>query len=239
MTSQNVWAITTSDGIILLDTLNSADEAREIIVPGLRKVGLNPADIKYIIIGHGHPGQSDHTGGALFLQKTYGAKVIMNLVDAKLVLATQRVDRPLATPDIGAYHGQKVTLGDTTLTLVHIPGHTAGTMGVIVPVTLRGAPHSVIVLAATQMPTPESLLQFERVFNEFARPQKVEAALNMHANGVQDDLAFLEAIRKNPAGPNPYLYGPERFSRWMSIMTECGRGRLAALGMTIPQGAGN
>jgi metallo-beta-lactamase class B len=239
MTSQNVWAITTSDGIILLDTLNSADEAREVIVPGLRKVGLDPANIKYIIIGHGHPGQSDHTGGALFLQKTYGAKVVMNPVDAKLVLATQRADRPLATPDIDAYHGQKITLGGTTVTLVHTPGHTAGTMGTIVPVTLRGTPHSVIVLAATQMPTPESLLQFERVFNEFARPQKVEAALNMHANGVQDDLAFLEAIRKNPAGPNPYLYGPERFSRWMSIMTECGRGRLAALGMTVPQGTGN
>ena len=31
--------------------------------------------------------------------------------------------------------------------------------------------------------------------------------------------------------PNPYLYGPERFSRWMDIMIECGRGRLAALGV--------
>jgi metallo-beta-lactamase class B len=239
MTSQNVWAIATSDGIILLDTLNSADEARNIIVPGLRKVGLDPAHIKYIIIGHGHPGQSDHTGGALFLQKTYGAKVIMNPIDARLVLPTARADRPLATPDIDAYHGQKITLGDTTVTLVHIPGHTAGTMAAIVPVKLHGTPHSVIVLAATQMPTPQSLQQFERVFNEFARPQKVEAALNMHANGVQDDLAFLEAIRKNPAGPNPYLYGPERFSRWMSIMIECGRARLAALGMTMPPTAGN
>jgi metallo-beta-lactamase class B len=239
MTSQNVWAITTSDGIILLDTMNSADEARDVIVPGLRKVGLDPAQIKYIIIGHGHPGQSDHTGGALYLQKMYGAKVIMNPIDAKLVLPTQRPDRPLATPDIDAYHGQKVTLGDTTLTLVHIPGHTAGTMGVLVPVKLRGASHSVIVLAATQMPTPASLLQFERVFNEFARPMKVEAALNMHANGVQEDLAFLEQIRKNPAGPNPYLYGPERFNRWMSIMVECGRARLAALGMSVPEPSGN
>ena len=97
-------------------------------------------------------------------------------------------------------------------------------MGVIVPVRLRGTPHTVIVLAATQMPTPESLQQFEHVFNEFARPQKVEAALNMHANGVQEDLAFLETIRMNPAVPNPYLYGPERFSRWMSIMVECGTG---------------
>jgi metallo-beta-lactamase class B len=233
MTSQNVWAITTSEGIILLDTMNSADEARDVIVPGLRKVGLDPAQIKYIIVGHGHPGQSDHTGGALFLQKTYGAKVVMNPIDARLVLPAQRPDRPLATPDIDASHGQKITLGDTTVTLVHIPGHTPGTMGVLVPVKLRGTPHSVIVLAATQMPTRESLQQFEQVFNDFARPQKVEAVLNMHANGVQEDLAFLETIRKNPNGANPYLYGPERFGRWMSIMIECGRARLAALGAPI------
>jgi len=231
MTSQNAWAITTSDGIILLDTLNSADEARDIIVPGLRKVGLDPARIMYIIIGHGHPGQSDHTGGALYLQKTYGAKVVMSPIDAKIVLPTQRPDRPLATPDIDAFDGQKITLGDTTVTLVHIPGHTPGTMGTIVPVTLHGTPHSVIVLGATQMPTRASLLQFEHVFNDYARPAKVEASLNMHANGLQDDLEFLESIRKNPDAPSPYLYGPERFGRWMSIMIECGRARLAALGV--------
>ncbi|MGH9256726.1 MAG: MBL fold metallo-hydrolase [Vicinamibacterales bacterium] len=231
MTSQNVWAITTSEGIILLDTMNSSEEARDVIVPSMKKAGLDPAQIKFIVIGHGHPGQSDHTGGALYLQKTYGARVIMNPIDARLVLPAQRPDRPLATPDMDAFHGQKLTLGDTTLTLVHIPGHTPGTMGVIVPVKLRGAPHSVIVLAATQMPTRESLLQFERVFNDFAKPMRVEASLNMHANGVQDDLAFLEMIRKNPTGANPYLYRPERFGRWMDIMIECGRARLAALGI--------
>jgi metallo-beta-lactamase class B len=231
MVSQNVWAITTSGGVILLDTLNSSDEARDVIVPGLKKVGLDPAQIKYIIVGHGHPGQSDHTGGALYLQKTYGAKVVMNPIDAKLVLASQRPDRPLATQDIDAYDGQKITLGDTTVTLAHIPGHTPGTMGVIVPVKVGGTPHSVIVLAATQMPTRESLLQFEHVFNDFARPQKVEAAVNMHANGLQDDLVYLERIQRNPNGPNPYLYGSERFDRWMSIMIECGRARLAALGL--------
>lgn len=231
MSSQNVWAITTSEGIILLDTLNSTEEARDIIVPGLKKMGLDPAQIKFIVLGHGHPGQSDHTGGALYLQKTYGAKVVMNPIDAKLVLPAQRPDRPLATPDIEAFDGQKLTLGDTTLTLMHIPGHTPGTMGVIVPVKLRGTPHSVIVLAATQMPTRDSLVNFERVFNDFARPAKVEAALNMHANGLQDDLLFLELIRKDPNAPHPYLYGPERFGRWMSIMIECGRARLAALGL--------
>ncbi|MGH7342989.1 MAG: cyclase family protein, partial [Candidatus Rokuibacteriota bacterium] len=48
------------------------------------------------------------------------------------------------------------------------------------------------------------------------------------------DLTFLEMIRKNPSAPSPYLYGPERFSRWMDIMLECGRARLAALGIDVP-----
>ena len=230
MSSQNTWAITTSDGIILLDTLNSADEARDVIVPSLRKAGLDPAQIKYIIVGHGHPGQSDHTGGALYLQQTYGAKVVMHPLDSSVIVPAARPDRPLATPDMDAADGQTLTLGDTTVTLVHIPGHTPGSLGVIAPVTYRGTPHVVMTFAATQMPTRASLEQFEHVFNEFARPLKVEAAINFHAGGLQDDFALLEAIRSNPTGPNPYLYGPERFDRWMSIVIECGSARLAAMG---------
>jgi metallo-beta-lactamase class B len=230
MSSQNAWAITTSDGIILLDTLNSEEEARDVIVPSLKKVGLDPAAIKYIVIGHGHPGQSDHTGGALYLQKTYGAKVVMHPLDSALILPAARPDRPLATPDMDAADGQKLTLGDTTVTLVRIPGHTPGSIGVIVPVTHGGTPHMVMTFAATQMPTRTSLEQFERTFNEFVRPLKVEAAVNFHAGGLQDDFTLLETIRSNPAGPNPYLYGQERFDRWMSIVIECGRARLAAMG---------
>jgi metallo-beta-lactamase class B len=230
MSSQNTWAITTSAGIILLDTLNSTEEARDVIVPSLEKVGLNPADIEYIIIGHGHPGQSDHTGGALYLQQTYGPQVIMHPLDTAQVLPNQRPDRPLATPDIEAGNGRTLTLGDTTVTMVHIPGHTPGSTGVIVPVTYNGTPHTVMTFAATQMPTRESLLQFERVFYEYARPMNVEAALNFHAGGLQDDFTLLESIRSDRTAPNPYLYGPERFDRWMSIMIECGRARLAAMG---------
>ena len=74
MTSQNAWAITTSAGIILMDTLNSTEEARDVIVPSMKKPGLDPAQIKYIVISHGHPGQSDHTGGALYSRKRTGPR---------------------------------------------------------------------------------------------------------------------------------------------------------------------
>jgi metallo-beta-lactamase class B len=66
------WVIPTSDGIILFDTLNNAAEARDVIVPSIKKIGLDPAQIKYIIIGHGH---NDHTGGGLYLQETYHPRI--------------------------------------------------------------------------------------------------------------------------------------------------------------------
>jgi metallo-beta-lactamase class B len=64
LASQGAFVITTSEGIILIDTLNNTEEARDVIVPGVNKAGLDPAQIKCIVMTHGHPGQTDHTGGA-------------------------------------------------------------------------------------------------------------------------------------------------------------------------------
>lgn len=231
MTSQNVWAITTSQGIILIDTMNDTGEAKDVIVAGMKKLGLDPANIKYIITSHGHPGQTDHTGGAAYLQELTGARVLMHPADWDLVLPAQQPGKPLATRDTNAADGQKVTLGDTTITLMHIPGHTPGSLGVIIPVKDHGTPRTVMTLAATEMPTQASYRQFEHVLNTYAKPARVEAALNMHPNGLSQVLDQLEFIRKNPNAPNPFLYGPERFSRWMDIMLECGKGRLIAMGI--------
>jgi hypothetical protein len=39
----------------------------------------------------------------------------------------------------------------------------------------------------------------------------------------------MEAIaRQYPTGPHPFLYAPEKFSRYLDIMIECGRARIAA-----------
>src|ERR1700748_1840701 len=48
------WAVDTSDGIILIDTMNNQAEVDKYIIGGLQKLGLDPARIKTIIISHGH-----------------------------------------------------------------------------------------------------------------------------------------------------------------------------------------
>ena len=55
------WAIKTSAGIIIIDALDNAAEAKQYIEGGLRTLGLNPADIKYVVVSHAH---GDHYGGA-------------------------------------------------------------------------------------------------------------------------------------------------------------------------------
>ena len=65
-TEYSAWAITTSQGIILLDAIYDYSVEDEV-VGGLKKLGLDPADIKYVIVSHGH---LDHAGGAKFLQET-------------------------------------------------------------------------------------------------------------------------------------------------------------------------
>jgi metallo-beta-lactamase class B len=220
------WAIPTSEGIILFDALNSADEARDILVAGMKKVGLDPAQIKYMVIGHGH---NDHTGGGLYIQNTYRPRVLMGGPDWDLVEKNQRADRPQPKRDMATTDGQKLTLGDTTVTIVHTPGHTPGTIGMLVPVKHRGQTHTAMILSGTQITSRQSLAAFEHVFNDYARAQKAETALGGHPDILVNKLTTMEALAKQyPTGDHPLLMGPERFSRYMGIMLECAQARLAA-----------
>ena len=60
----SVWAITTSEGIILLDAIYDYSIEEEVD-GGLKKLGLDPTKIKYAVVTHPHP---DHHGGGKFLQ---------------------------------------------------------------------------------------------------------------------------------------------------------------------------
>src|SRR3954466_11367555 len=80
-TEYSVWAINTSAGIILIDSIFDYSVDDEV-VGGLKKLGLDPATIKDVIISHGH---SDHSGGAKYLQDKFNAHIILSAADWDLL----------------------------------------------------------------------------------------------------------------------------------------------------------
>lgn len=124
----SAYVLKTSEGLILIDSLFGP--YINLIPQHLRTLGLDPAEIKYVVVSHGH---FDHAGGAYFFQKHYGSQVVMTQADYQLSKTYREDDRTLwrfVTPekDIVAEDKSTLTLGDTTITFYITPGHTPGSL---------------------------------------------------------------------------------------------------------------
>src|SRR3982750_4688996 len=68
----SAWALKTKEGIILIDTIYPYN-SEELIIGGMKKVGLDPKNIKYLIVSHAH---QDHIGGAEMIPHRYHPRVV-------------------------------------------------------------------------------------------------------------------------------------------------------------------
>ena len=134
-----VYAVNTSAGIFLIDT-NFDWDIKELVL-SLLNFGVEPENIKYIIVTHAH---DDRYWGAKTLQDLYpGARVVMSQADWDVVAKDNAPARVKPRKDMAATDGQKLTLGDTTITLYITPGHTPGTISMIIdPLWNRNSVHA-------------------------------------------------------------------------------------------------
>jgi metallo-beta-lactamase class B len=228
-----VLVLRTSQGLILFDSSSSDDEAREHLVPGLRKLGLDPGTIKYVVVTHGH---WDHYGGAKYLQETYGAHIALSAADWDLVAllpanSLEASNHPIPARDVVLQDGQRLTLGDTTVTLYVTPGHTPGTVSAIVPVRSGGRTHNLSLYGSVAFPPTigptertgglrkydESVLRFAQV----SAAAHAEGILNTHifADGTYERI--LRLTPRTAGEPNPFLTGTKFTSRYYGILHEC------------------
>lgn len=154
----SAWALTTSAGIVVIDTLFDYATEPEI-VDGLTKLGLDPRDIEYVLVSHAH---GDHDQGAALLQSRYGAKVVMGASDWDATLqrpATAAGGVPKR--DIAVEpEGRKITLGGTTIDVIATPGHTRGTLSYIFPVHDGGRTLTVAYAGGTAFNFPRTAENF-------------------------------------------------------------------------------
>jgi metallo-beta-lactamase class B len=226
------FAITTKDGIFLIDTMDNTEEVKTILEPGFKKLGLKMEDIKYVMMTHGLP---DHWGGAKYIQETYHPHIMMTEPDWAIVLGPQPANAP-APPkkDMVITENQKFTFGGVTLTFYMAPGTTVGAPAVLIPVTDNGTPHVLSLMGGMGVPprldqdnnTPPrnaGLLAY------IASAQKIKkTGMAAGADGVisthpdfEGTVKNLEIMRhRKPGDPNPWVLGKEGFARYMDVVTE-------------------
>jgi metallo-beta-lactamase class B len=222
----SVWAVTTSEGIIAIDTIFDYSVEEEVAV-GLKKLGLEAANIKYAVVTHAHP---DHHGGAKFLQDRYGTRVIMSPGDWDML---DRSNGTKPKRDMVATDGQKLTLGDTTLTLFITPGHTPGTISVLIPVKDNGRPHLAALWGGTGLNADrDSLTKYvasAQRFSDIARQAGADIVFSNHTDWDRSKINLPLLAKRGPGSPNPYVVGNDNVRRYLKIAEECATARILRL----------
>jgi metallo-beta-lactamase class B len=231
-TEYSAWAITTSQGIILLDAIYDYSIEAEVD-EGLRKLGLNPADIKYVIVSHGH---LDHAGGAKYLQEKYGSRLIMSAADYDLLDQQNPTWKPKR--DMVATDGMKLPLGDFTMTLYLTPGHTEGTISTIFSVRDGNQKHVVATWGGTlfnfgpNRPRLASYAAQAERFRDIATKAGADVMLSNHTvyDGSKVKLPAVKA--RKPGDKHPYVIGADGVRRYLTVVGECAK---AAVEIVPPQ----
>jgi metallo-beta-lactamase class B len=235
---QSTWAVTTSEGIILIDS-GYDYSAKDLITDGLKKLGLDPTQIKYVILTHIH---SDRIWGTPYLQKTYNAHVVMSQADWDTVAKTN--DPPELKPkkDMVATDGMKLTLGDTTLTLYSTPGHTPGTTSIIVPLKDGKERHVGAIWGGinadmgrngvqyfpTLADTFKTWIASAKKFQEITKKENADVYITLHPF-YDKAIDKLHAMKfRKPGDPNPFV-SKANVQNFLTIIRECTEAELARL----------
>jgi metallo-beta-lactamase class B len=226
----SAWALTTSEGIILIDTIFPYN-SEELIIKGMQKVGLDPKNIRFVLISHAH---GDHIGGAEMLQTRYGARVVMGGPDWDLVAKFPNRYKTMAPKkDIIADDGMKITLGDTTVTIWSTPGHTPGTLSYTFTALDGGRPVNIVYSGGTAFnfvnSTPDPGIRNFQTYIDSQKKIAAKAASTGATVLLSNHSEFDNAVNRNRMlsgranGPHPYELGADWVQRYFQVTMNCAR----------------
>ena len=222
------WALTTSEGIVLIDAMNTPNQAETIIAPGMRELGLDPADITHLLITHGH---GDHYGGQSWIVEQYAPEVIMTRIDWHMLDdPEQRIDNPRwgepPERDHQVIDDEMLTLGDTTLGMYITPGHTPGTLSLVFPVKDGDEVHHAVLWGGTGFnfgPDEARLRGYSASasrMHQIAQEAGVDVFLSNHPkrDGTPGRIAALESRKAGDA--HPFVTGDQALGA-LDLLSDC------------------
>lgn len=146
MGNVNCYLLNTGAGFTLIDTGGS--NSRQYLTGELARRGCTPGQLKLVVLTHG---DADHAGNAAFLRREFGAKIAMHpgdlgmVANADVLAGRQNPSLSLRlllafsgwisperfTPDLLLQDGDDFTQYGLEARVVTIPGHTAGSIGIL------------------------------------------------------------------------------------------------------------
>ncbi|SDK75289.1 subclass B3 metallo-beta-lactamase [Microbulbifer yueqingensis] len=123
--------VKTPEGAVLID--GGMPQMAEVLLANMRKVGLEPRDLKFILHSHAH---ADHVGPLAAVRRATGAQLATSAESAQLLARGGAGDLhfgdDLLYPPLNAdrllQDGERVVLGDLELQVHFTPGHTPGSL---------------------------------------------------------------------------------------------------------------
>lgn len=230
----SAWLITTSDGAVLIDTLH--DPFGDLLIANIRKVGVDPASIKYVLMTHGH---FDHVGGAYKLKPLTKARFVMTekgwaegIVAAQ---ASQGTPRPwtMIAKDLVVKDGDVITVGDATFGVYETPGHTFGTTSYAFHVRDGADTYHAFTVGGLGLNAIQSSQQVEAYIASVTRiaelarqstdPITVHLTTHPSSNGLTEAAQRLKSRR--PGEPHP-LVDPAGFTSQLETLRKNAEERL-------------
>ena len=233
------WVLPTTEGIILIDTTFEY-ETEEVIVGGLKKLGFDPAGVKYVIISHAHPGE---VGGAKLMQDRFGSRIVMGAGDWDSIEKSVNLF-PHGQPkrDIAVNAEQSITLGDRTIQVVPMPGHTGGTLSLIFEVKDNRQPLTVAFSGGTEFNFVNDVPHFDTYIDsasKFAAAASAANATVLMTNQSEFDNAATKIrllAARRPGEPHPFEVGADGVQRYFKVFDECAQvARLKLARLKLPK----
>ena len=222
------YVIETTDGLILIDTLDGFEGFTDRLLDNIREVGLDPAAIRYVFILQAH---RDHYGGARELQSRLDAVFGAAVQDWEIIereLGGQAPRRGMLLAD-----GTSLTLGETTIHFEHTPGHTPGTTSLRFSVFDDGTEHLAYFHGGSALRTddPEAIQVFIDDLERIRQIPGIEVQIinhhDIHASGADDLFTRAGRLRnRQPGEPHPWV-APDEFQRWLDELIADSHDRLA------------
>ena len=220
----SAWAIAGSEGIIVIEALFDY-AAKDEILDGLKKVGLDPRKVKYVILSHAH---GDHDGGAKLLQDAIpDVRLIYGAEDWESVDKSENRAGGKPKHDMVGADGLKVSVGDASVQIVTMPGHTPGTLSYVFEVRDNGKPLRVAYVGGTAIPFNGTAAYYDGYIASSKKMAKAAAdfgATVLLSNHTEFDNAYFKAhtaAHRKPGERNPFDVGANGVARYFTVVQAC------------------